>query len=164
MSYRKLLETQPRNGIVEWIGVRPQRRAPMASLERVQADPICGLEGDHYAGKTNRQRQVTLIQREHLVVIAALIEHPVRPETLRRNLLISGVNLLALNGQAIRVGTVILKVGGACHPCSRMEEALGVGGYNAMRGHGGVTAEIIRGGLITLGDSVIPLQGDLFAD
>ena len=164
MSYRKLLETQPRNGIVEWIGVRPQRRAPMESLERVQADPIDGLEGDHYASKINRQRQVTLIQREHLAVIAALIEQPVRPETLRRNLLVSGINLLALKGQAIRVGTVILKVTGACHPCSRMEEALGVGGYNAMRGHGGVTAEIIRGGLITLGDPVISLQGDLFAD
>ncbi|CAG0965918.1 hypothetical protein ANRL3_01181 [Anaerolineae bacterium] len=164
MSYRKLLETHPRNGIVEWIGVRPQRRVPMASLEKIQADPIGGLEGDHYSGKTNRQRQVTLIQREHLAVIAALMKQPVTPETLRRNLLVSGINLLALKGQAIQVGTVILKVTGACHPCSRMEEALGVGGYNAMRGHGGVTAEIIRGGFITLGDSVNPLQGDLFAN
>jgi MOSC domain-containing protein YiiM len=164
MSYRKLLETHPRHGIVEWIGVRPQRRAPMVSLERVKADPHGGLAGDHFFGKTNRQRQVTLIQQEHLGVIAALIEQLVTPETLRRNLMVSGINLLALKGQAIQVGTVIIKVTGACHPCSRMEEALGVGGYNAMRGHGGVTAEIIRAGLITLGDAVIPLQGDLFAD
>jgi MOSC domain-containing protein YiiM len=136
----------------------------MVSLERVRADPIGGLEGDHYAGKTHRQRQVTLIQREHLAAIAALMNHPVEPETLRRNLLVSGIDLLGLKGRAIRVGTVILKVSGVCHPCSRMEEALGVGGYNAMRGHGGVTAEIVRGGLITQGDPVIPLQGDLFAD
>ena len=89
MNYRKLLETHPPNGIVEWIGVRPHRRAPMVSLERIKADPIGGLDGDHYAGKTRRQRQVTLIQREHLAVIAALMKQPVTPETLRRNLLVS---------------------------------------------------------------------------
>lgn len=164
MSDREFLETHPRNGMIEWIGVRPQRRAPMASLEKIQADPVGGLEGDHYSGKISRQRQVTLIQREHLAVIAALVERPMRPEILRRNLLVSGINLLALRGQAIQVGTVVLTVSGVCHPCSRMEEALGVGGYNAMRGHGGVTAEIVRGGLISVGDSVIPLQRDLFAD
>jgi MOSC domain-containing protein YiiM len=158
LSYQQLLTIYARPGTIEWIGVRPERRAPMLSMTQVQADPVTGLAGDHFAGKTHRQRQVTLIQQEHLAVIAAFTGQPVTPESLRRNLVVSGINLQALKGQEIQVGSVILKVTGLCHPCSRMEEILGVGGYNAMRGHGGITAQILRGGVIDLGDSVTPLH------
>jgi MOSC domain-containing protein YiiM len=67
---------------------------------------------------------------------------------------VSGLNLLALKDCDFRIGQAVLRYTGPCHPCSRMEEVLGRGGYNAMRGHGGITAAVVSGGRLTLGDAV----------
>lgn len=79
----------------------------------------------------------------------------VRPEQLRRNIVVSGINLLALKNQSFQLGEAVLESTGPCHPCSRMEEALGAGGYNAMRGHGGITARVISPGNVQVGDKCV---------
>ncbi len=147
----------PRSGELLWIGLRPQRQTEMLSVPRVLADPLSGLDGDRYAGRS-RNRQVTLIQHEHLAAISSFTNHTVSPEMLRRNLVVRGINLLALKKQQIQIGDVILKVTGLCHPCSRMEKVLGSGGYNAMRGHGGLTASIVQSGSLNVGDRVSFVQ------
>lgn len=149
-----LLDTLPQTGRVEWIGIRPARGEPMKALERVLITPGEGLQGDRFKGRESSKRQVTLIQKEHLHVIAACLHRDViGPEVFRRNLVVSGLNLLALKGKTFRIGGVILAYTGLCHPCSKMETALGPGGYNAMRGHGGITARVVEGGELVLGDS-----------
>ncbi|WP_341213654.1 MOSC domain-containing protein [uncultured Limimaricola sp.] len=114
-----------------------------------------GLAGDHARpGK----RAVTLIQAEHLPVIAALSGHgAVSPEALRRNIVVSGVNLTAARHRDLRLGTAVLRFSVPCAPCSRMEAALGAGGYNAMRGHGGWCLEVLEPGWVGLGDTVTPI-------
>ena len=154
LDLQTLLNTLPQQGKIDWIGLRPGRRQSMISVEHVNADPASGLEGDRYAGRSGK-RQVTLIQAEHLTAIASYVGlRTVEAHTLRRNLLISGINLLALKDKLICAGEVTLEITGACHPCSRMEELLGAGGYNAMRGHGGITARVVSGGLLKLADRV----------
>ncbi|MGH8678636.1 MAG: MOSC domain-containing protein [Burkholderiales bacterium] len=151
----KLMSRFPRTGRVEWIGVRPGHRAPLAPLDWVEAIAGYGLEGDHHASTTNGKRQVTLIQAEHLEAVAKLVgRDTVAPESVRRNIVVSGINLYALHDRQFSIGPVMLEGTGTCDPCSRMEEALGSGGFNAMRGHGGITARIVAGGLIRVGDPV----------
>jgi MOSC domain-containing protein YiiM len=78
----------------------------------------------------------------------------VAPELLRRNLVTRGINLLALKDRRFRIGAALLEGSGECAPCSRMEETFGPGGYNAVRGHGGITARVIRGGTVRVGDPI----------
>ncbi|MFT7220116.1 MAG: MOSC domain-containing protein YiiM [Candidatus Azotimanducaceae bacterium] len=123
-------------------------------VNNVFASAERGLEGDRYQGRSG-DRHVTLIQAEHLPAIASYAGlAQIAPELLRRNIVVKGINLLALRDKIITIGGVELAVTGLCHPCSRMEEILGAGGYNAMRGHGGVTARVLTGGSILIGDSV----------
>lgn len=152
---KELLGVIPQVGRLEWIGLRPAHRAPLRVVSSAAAEAGRGLHGDRYAETPGTKRQVTLIQAEHLPLIAALTGHAaVPPEWLRRNLVISGINLLALKDRPFRIGTVLLEGTGLCHPCSRMEEVLGAGGYNVMRGHGGITARVLHGGEIHIRDAV----------
>jgi MOSC domain-containing protein YiiM len=141
-------------GTVTWIGLRPSRHADMLSVTEADV-ALDGLAGDHARpGK----RALTLVQAEHLPVIASLADLPeVLPETFRRNLVVSGLNLTAFRKAVLRIGDVEIRLSGPCAPCSRMETALGQGGYTAMRGHGGMTAEILVPGRIKLGDRVEPI-------
>jgi MOSC domain-containing protein YiiM len=153
----RLMAPLPRNGRVDWIGVRPGRDEPVIERDEVIAETGAGLVGDRYAGGSGK-RGVTLIQAEHLPVIATLAGlDAVRPAALRRNLVVSGIPVIALKGRRFRVGDVVLEGTDPCDPCSKMEAALGVGGYNAMRGHGGLCARVIEGGTIRLGDAVVAL-------
>lgn len=152
---RRLAANFPRSGRLDWIGVRPERRTPPITLPEAVLLVDRGIEGDRKSRRSGGRRQVTLIQAEHLAVIGSVLGvPPVAPDLLRRNLVVSGINLVALAEREFAIGEALLQGTGHCHPCSRMEEALGAGGYAAMRGHGGITAVVIRGALIRVGDPV----------
>ena len=156
-TIQKLLQALPQTGRIEWIGVRPGRRTKMQLVQHAELN-IRGIAGDRYNGSSGK-RAVTLIQAEHLPAIASMLDREeIDPEILRRNIVIRGINLLALKNKLFLLGSAELEMTGLCHPCSRMEEALGVGGYNAMRGHGGITACVRLPGKIQIGDTlkVIP--------
>jgi MOSC domain-containing protein YiiM len=115
-----------------------------------------GIEGDHYDTNRDGPRQATLIAAEDIEAIASFLGRAtLAPELLRRNLVTRGLNLLALKGRRFRVGSTLLEGTGDCAPCSQMEDLLGPGGYNAVRGHGGITARIIEGGSVAIGDAIV---------
>ena len=150
-----LTSRNAQSGLVQWIGIRPKRREPLITTDLVSVNEK-GLKGDHYA--SGGKRSVTLIQYEHLAVIASYLSvASVSPADLRRNIVVSRINLLGLRKRQFQIGEVILEGTGLCAPCSRMEEIFGSGGYSAVRGHGGITAKIIEPGKVQIGDEINPL-------
>ena len=161
---KELLRTIPQTGSLRWIGRSTARLAVIEPLQEVELVAGQGVDGDHH-GKLGSRRQVSLIQAEHLETIARLMpaggdtngKATITPERCRRNLVIAGINLISLKDMRFRIGDAILEGSGPCPPCSRMERELGPGGYQAMRGHGGITARVIESASIRIGDSVVAI-------
>ena len=157
----RLLAAPMRPGELAWIGLRPARMAPVVSVVAASLVAARGIEADRYRTHSNGARQVTLIAIEDLASIAAFLGRTeITPELTRRNLVTRGVNLIALKDRRFRIGEVLLEGSGDCAPCSRMEENLGPGGYNAMRGRGGITARILEGGEVKVGDRIARVDGE----
>lgn len=159
----KLMTAPVRPGTVQWIGLRPARGAPMTAVESASLVAGQGVDGDRYHTRNNGGRQVTLIQAEDLAAIASYLgRDTVTPDLLRRNIVVAGINLLALKDRTFRLGGALLAYATECHPCSKMETTFGPGGYNAVRGHGGVCCRILAGGEVRIGDmlQVMPTEGD----
>ncbi|WP_372738035.1 MOSC domain-containing protein [Neptunomonas sp.] len=154
---RHLQDLKP--GRLEWIGLRPERKVEMQRVLQVEAIIDMGLAGDRRCqGSPGSARQVTLINQEHIGVVAKLLMlESIDPAVLRRNLVVSGINLMALRHQRFRIGDVEFEATAQCHPCLRMEQALGKGAVAAMLGHGGICAKILKGGVIGVGDEVVKL-------
>lgn len=146
-------------GRLDWIGLRPARKEEMVVVDKASAKQTLGLEGDHRCEKTpGSGRQVTIISQEYINLIAHFTgRDSIDPAILRRNLVVSNINLTALRHQQFRIGEAIFEATALCHPCSRMEKALGKGTIAAMLGHGGLCAKILHSGEIKLGDQLIAI-------
>ncbi|WP_420387761.1 MOSC domain-containing protein [Roseivirga sp.] len=154
LSINEMKSRLAKPGRIVAITVRPARRMTPIEIPSVNAIAKRGLEGDHYSSNGGK-RQVTLIMSEHLAAAASILGlEQLDPPLVRRNIITQGINLLSLKDKRFRIGEVLLEYTGECHPCSRMEENLGEGGYNAMRGHGGITARILESGMIHQGDEI----------
>lgn len=153
---KKLVRTKSFCGNVEWIGIADASRAPMQSKESVELVANGGILGEHHFRSESRpHRQVTLVQHEHLPVIAAILgKAEVTPESLRRNIVVSGINLASLKSGPFKIGEAVLEISGDCVPCALMEETVGTGAYAAMTGHGGVTCIVKQGGQVRVNDDV----------
>jgi MOSC domain-containing protein YiiM len=142
------------------IYITPDAGAPMESHDHVTAVAGAGLAGDRYtsregtfSGNAGEGREVTLIAREGND--AAKDEGvTIEAHETRRNLVTEGIDLDELIGRTFAVGEVVMRGVRDCPPCKYLEQVTRPGVRVALEGRGGLRADIVRPGVIRVGDKI----------
>jgi MOSC domain-containing protein YiiM len=152
-------------GVIVSIHIAPSAAAPPKSVESVRALAGKGLEGDRYcneAGTYSYQRgsarQVTLIEVEAIEALKRDDGIAIDPGASRRNIVTRGVALNHLVGREFKVGEVVLHGIELCEPCAHLQKLTQQGVMRGLVHRGGLNAEILKDGLIRVGDAVTFLQ------
>jgi MOSC domain-containing protein YiiM len=150
------------NAHVEAIFVAEGATRPLRRVDAAEAVAGRGLAGDRYelgvgtySAKHGPDRHVTLISAEDL---EALSDEgwPLAPGEHRRNVVVRGVDLPALEGREFAIGDVRLRSIRPCPPCGHLERVTGRPGLrSALEGRAGIRVEIVSGGTIRVGDAVL---------
>jgi MOSC domain-containing protein YiiM len=144
------------------IFIAPRARQPLAAVREVRAVPGVGLEGDRYGlrrGSMSRwpgpARQVSLIEQEAIDLLLA--EHSIDLDDgrSRRNLVTRGIALADLIKRRFRIGDVLLRGAGPCLPCRHLERLTQPGVFEALKGRGGLRAEVLEEGTLRVGDPIV---------
>ena len=144
------------------IYVAARKGIDLQPLDKVEAVAGCGLVGDRYflkegtfSPKDGPDREVTLIEREALEGLAREYELTLAPHQARRNLLTHGVPLNHLVGKTFTIGGVTLRGIRLCEPCGHLEKLTCVGVEKGLKHRGGLRAQIVTGGVLTVGATII---------
>ena len=164
------MESQPSIECIAGLGIKGDRYA----IEHAQPRPVSieGAEfdlGGQYTSEANTHwhlpevgRQLTLLDSAALQRLAESSGLVLPPDQTRRNVLVSGLDLNALVGHALTVGSVELFVHRLTVPCQNLERRAGLPGLEeALWNDGGLSCEITRSGVIKLGDKIEPVPDSL---
>lgn len=137
----------------------------MRTVSSVQAVAGLGLHGDRYFNKVGTfsndpgsGREITLIESEAIEAMKRDYGLGIDVGLARRNLVTCGMALNHLVGQLFRVGPVTLRGTRLCDPCSHLEKLTRPGTLRGLIHRGGLRAEIVSGGVINTGDSIVSLD------
>jgi MOSC domain-containing protein YiiM len=139
-------------GRLEAIWLKPVRREELEPVETADLRAGQGMVGNRHQGG---RRQVTILEREAWEAVAREVNTAVSAEARRANLLVSGVSLRESAGRVLEVGGCRLRIGGETRPCDLMDAAIpGLKAAIGKEWRGGVFAEVLDDGAITIGDDV----------
>jgi hypothetical protein len=151
-------------GIVDSIFVAAAAGAPPAPVPHANAVPGRGLEGDRYfAGdgtffeERKSGQDLTLIEAEAIEGLAREDGIELGPGESRRNVVTRGIGLNDLVGRRFAVGEVECVGQRLCDPCSHLEKATQAGVLKGLVNRGGLRADVVSGGRISVGDRVSDL-------
>ena len=144
-------------GRVEGIFITPDRGSMPEPVESVRALAGRGLEGNRYFFEADAPpgRAITLIAAE--AVEAMEREHGISLEAraTRRNVVTRGVDVNGLVGKRFRVGAVECEGVELCEPCAHLESMTKPGIIKGLVHRGGLNADILSDGEISVGDAVV---------
>jgi MOSC domain-containing protein YiiM len=146
------------SGHVEAIFVTSERGELPAPVERVRAYAGRGLQGNRYFwadGDAPPGRGVTLIAAEAMDAVALEGNVSIEPAATRRNVLTRGIDVNELVGKRFRIGDVECEGVELCEPCAHLESMTQPGLIKALVHRGGLNADILSDGEISIGDPVV---------
>ena len=152
-------------GTVEAIFVCPEAKQPMVSVDQVDAVAGRGIEGDRYyehRGSFSKRdviepkQEITLIESEAVESAASVYGIDLDPSESRRNIVTRGVALNHLVGKEFSVGETRLRGIKLNEPCRHLVAVAGKPMIKLLRHRGGLRAQILAGGRITVGDEIAP--------
>ncbi len=148
-------------GAVSSIHIALAGTAPVISLGEIQAIAGKGLEGDRYYLKTGTYsktpgsgRQVTLIETESIEALRREYGVDIDAAQARRNIVTRGIALNHLIDREFAVGEAVLRGARLCEPCAHLEKLTIKGVMRGLIHRGGLRADVIRGGIIRIGDVI----------
>jgi DNA-binding transcriptional ArsR family regulator len=151
-------------GVIHSLHVAPAGGAPVGTVASVRAVEDRGLEGDRYfAGtgtfskKPGTGRHVTLVELEALHALLSEYGVELEPREARRNVVTCGVPLNHLVGRGFRVGRVVLRGMRSCEPCKYLSGLVEKDVKTGLIHRGGLRADIMHGGIIRVGDAIVPV-------
>jgi len=152
-------------GKVLSIHIAAEKNAPVQSVNSVQVDADSGIVGDRYYDwhvahpeSTRAKRDVTLIEVEAIDAIRKESGIDLKPEEMRRNILVTGVPLNHLVGREFLVGQVRMIGSELCEPCAKIEKLTGQPVIQALLHRAGLRAKVLTSGPIEVGDELIPVS------
>ena len=161
--------TLAQRGWVEAVAIADRAEAPMQQVTTAQAIPGQGLDGDRYANRagtfTPRSGRgsgydLTLIEAEVLDELTLPDGQRLEYAEARRNVVTRGIDLNTLVGQRFRVGDVECVGRRLCEPCAHLERLTHRGILRKLIHRGGLRADILTAGSITVGAAIERLQRD----
>lgn len=153
-------------GRVVSLHLHPEKSGePLRPVDQIEVVEQKGIrDNGRYFGRLSRstgqpsKRQVTLIELEQIAEHAAALGlETITPGAVRSNIETLGLNLIELIGREVRVGSATLLFYEARTPCEKMDRICeGLRGLMVDRKQG-VLAQVVRGGMIHVGDAIEPL-------
>lgn len=149
---------------LEQIFIAGDRGAPMRALERVEAVVGQGLSGDRYAAGRGTfssraavmagAREVSLVTREAVFACGQRLGAPIEAAALRRNLVVSNLDLMSLRGRLLQIGDVRLEIVSSCPPCGYLSRLLDQDMRTGLHRMGGMRAAVRTGGALVAGTEI----------
>ena len=150
-------------GRIESIHIAAAAGSPMQSKVEVSVTAGAGIDGDRYAAQVGKfsdkpksGRQITFIEAEAIEALATELGITLQAGETRRNVVTRGVPLNHLVGREFEAGSVRFRGTELCEPCQYLTELTGKPGILPGLTHrGGLRAEVLQGGLLSLGDTCL---------
>jgi MOSC domain-containing protein YiiM len=154
---------QLQTGTVESIHIAARAEESTHAVEAVTVVEGRGIEGDRYFREggdgtfheaDKHGQDLTLIEAEAIEGLAADTGIELAPGEVRRNIVTRGVSLNDLVGRRFTVGGVEAVGNRLCDPCSHLQKLTRLGVLKGLANRGGLRADVVRGGVIRVGDEL----------